>query len=51
MLSDSIKDYNNNEDIIFAAILTGKEEIPEIDTYDAGLATLYYQADYNKRKI
>jgi hypothetical protein len=41
--SDSIKDYNNNEEISFAAILTGKEEIPEIDTYDAGLATFQSQ--------
>jgi CHRD domain len=50
--SDSIKGYNNNEDIIsFAAILTGKEEIPEIDTYDAGLATFQSQDANNNNDL
>ncbi|HSF00735.1 MAG TPA: CHRD domain-containing protein [Nitrososphaeraceae archaeon] len=29
---------DNSEDVRFAAILTGKEQVPIIDTYDTGLA-------------
>jgi hypothetical protein len=32
------KEYNDSEDVRFAAILTGNEEVPAIETYDTGLA-------------
>lgn len=38
MQVSSRAEYNDSEDVRFAAILTGKEEVPEIDTYDTGLA-------------
>ena len=31
-------DHSDSEDVRFAAILTGKEEVPILDTYDTGLA-------------
>jgi hypothetical protein len=40
-------EYNDNEDVRFAAILTGKEEVPEIDTYDTGLAVFQPKGSNN----
>lgn len=37
MQLDSSKEYNISQDVRFAAILTGKEQVPAIDTYDTGL--------------
>jgi hypothetical protein len=40
-------EYNDSEDVRFAAILTGKEEVPEIDTYDTGLAVFQPKGSNN----
>jgi len=39
--NDNDKEYNetNNDNIDFAAILTGREEVPVVDTLDTALAT------------
>jgi hypothetical protein len=46
-VSSSRPEYNESEDIRFAAILTGKEEVPEIDTYDTGLAVFQPKGSNN----
>lgn len=46
-VSSSRPGYNESEDIRFAAILTGKEEVPEIDTYDTGLAVFQPKGSNN----
>ena len=43
-------EYNDSEDIRFAAILTGKEEVPAIDTYDTGLA-VFQPKGYNNNNL
>ena len=46
-VSSSRAEYNDSEDVRFAAILTGKEEVPEIDTYDTGLAVFQPKGSNN----
>lgn len=43
----SSHEYNDSEDVRFAAILTGKEEVPAIDTYDTGLAVFQPKGSNN----
>ncbi len=40
-------DHNDSEDVRFAAILTGKEEVPTIYTYDTGLAAFQPKGSNN----
>ena len=47
MQVSSRAEYNDSEDVRFAAILTGKEEVPEIDTYDTGLAVFQPKGSNN----
>ncbi|HEX7258202.1 MAG TPA: CHRD domain-containing protein [Nitrososphaeraceae archaeon] len=47
MQVSSRSEYNDSEDVRFAAILTGKEEVPEIDTYDTGLAVFQPKGSNN----
>ena len=47
MQVSSSEEYNDSEDVRFAAILTGKEEVPEIDTYDTGLAVFQPKGSNN----
>jgi hypothetical protein len=43
------KDEEMKENIVdFAAILTGKEEVPEVDTLDTALATFQFNNNNNK---
>lgn len=46
-LDSSNKEYHNSADIRFAAILTGNEQVPEIDTYDTGLAIFQSKGTIN----
>ena len=46
-VSSSRAEYNDSEDVRFAAILTGKEEVPSIDTYDTGLAVFQPKGSNN----
>jgi hypothetical protein len=46
----SSRENNESEDVRFAAILTGKEEVPAIDTYDTGLA-VFQPKGYNNNNL
>ena len=44
------KDEEMKENIVdFAAILTGKEEVPEVDTLDTALATFQFNNNNNNK--
>ena len=47
MQVSSRQESNDSEDVRFAAILTGKEEVLEIDTYDTGLAVFQPKGSNN----
>ena len=46
---DGMKEENKKAEVDFAAILTGKEEVPEVNTWDTALATFQSTIDNIKK--